>query len=230
MHFPTEPASSSPLQLIPAKRRLPAILLSVALHAGVLGLAAYLGTMARNRFIEPTPFQTLALLDTAGGSHAVRIELPPSDFAAHTRTPTKDPDTSHKTPLPVEQSAPKMSGGGAPKAPHAGDGAGQAVIGNGSDNDDVHPAFPTFSPKPPVTNRALLPAVEKKIVVDVEVDVLGQVVHETLVKGIGNQLDQIVLDTVRTWKFQPATVNGKPVPTQDELIFPFNPSYPITDS
>ena len=142
MSSPAESASSSPLQLIRAKRRLPAILLSVALHVSVLALAAYLGTLARTRFVEPTPFQTLALLDTAGGSHAVRIELPPSDFAAHTRTPTKDPDTSHKTSLPVEQPAPKMLGGGAPKAPHAGDGAGQAVIGNGSDNDDVHPAFP----------------------------------------------------------------------------------------
>jgi outer membrane biosynthesis protein TonB len=50
------------------------------------------------------------------------------------------------------------------------------------------------------------------------------------VKGIGNKLDQIVLDTVKTWRFQPATVNGKPVPSQDELIFPFNPSYPLSDS
>jgi hypothetical protein len=35
---------------------------------------------------------------------------------------------------------------------------------------------------------------------------------------------------VKTWRFQPATVDGKPVPTQAELIFPFNPSYPITVS
>jgi len=56
------------------------------------------------------------------------------------------------------------------------------------------------------------------------------VVSETLVKGMGNRLDQIVLDIARTWRFQPATVNGKPVASEAELIFPFNASYPITES
>jgi len=36
-----------------------------------------------------------------------------------------------------------------------------------------------------------------------------------------------VLDIVKTWHFQPATVNGKPIASQAELIFPFNRSYPI---
>lgn len=141
----------------------------------------------------------------------------------------RDPEASHKTILPIEQK-PKMSGGGAPKAPHAGDGSGQAMSGNGSDAEDARPAFPTYSPRPPVNDRALLPPAEVKIVVDVEVDALGQVVSEKLVKGIGNKLDQIVLETVKTWRFQPATVNSKPVPSEAELIFPFTPSYPITDS
>jgi protein TonB len=103
------------------------------------------------------------------------------------------------------------SGGGAPPTPHEGEGRGDAANGNGSDNEDARPAFPVFAPKPAVTDGALLPAAEKKIVVDVKVDVAGAVVSETLVKGLGNRLDQIVLDTVKTWRFQPATVNGNPV-------------------
>ena len=61
-------------------------------------------------------------------------------------------------------------------------------------------------------------------------DVNGSVVSATLVKGMGNQLDAICLATVRTWRFQPATVGGKPVPTEAEVIFPFNPNYPIVNS
>jgi outer membrane biosynthesis protein TonB len=38
------------------------------------------------------------------------------------------------------------------------------------------------------------------------------------------------LETVRTWRFQPATLNGKPVATEAELIFPFDLDYPIADS
>ena len=40
------------------------------------------------------------------------------------------------------------------------------------------------------------------------------------------RLDSIVLETVKTWKFHPATVDGTPVATESELIFPFNQSYP----
>jgi protein TonB len=104
------------------------------------------------------------------------------------------------------------------------------MAGNGPDDEDATPAFPTFSPRPPVTDHTLLPASEKKIIVDVNVDEQGGVVSETLITGLGNKLDQIVLETVKSWRFHPATVNGKPVATQAELVFPFNPQYPIADS
>jgi protein TonB len=58
----------------------------------------------------------------------------------------------------------------------------------------------------------------------------GDVLEVTLVKGIGNGLDQIVLDTVKSWRFHPATINGNPVATEAELIFPFNRNYPTTPS
>ena len=225
MHSPTEQAP--PRQ---AKRRLPSILLSLALHLSILALAVQVGRMARMRVIEPADRPALALFEDAGGSHAIRIPLPPSTFAAHTRKPTQDPEASRKSIVPIEQPQREMTGGGSPKTPHTGDGSAEAMTGNGSDAEDARPAFPTFSPRPPVTDRSLLPASEVKIVVDVDLDALGQVVRETLVKGMGTKLDQIVLETVKTWHFQPATVNGKPVPSEDELIFPFNPSYPITDS
>ena len=230
MQSPIEPAPTDLAPTRKAKRSVPALLLSAGMHLSVLALVLLLGSLARTRFVEPTSFQTLALLESSGGSHAVRVPLPAADFAAHTRKPTQDAEASKKTTLPVEQTHPKMSGGGAPKAPHSGDGFDKALRGNGSDAEDATPVFPVFSPHPPVTDRSLLPAQEKKIVVDVNVDALGQVVSETLVKGMGNKLDQIVLDIARTWRFQPATVNGKPVPSQAELIFPFSPSYPIADS
>ncbi len=225
MHSPTEPDPTRQ-----AKRRLPSILLSLVLHLSILALAVQLGRMVRTRVIEPADRPVMALLENAGGSHAVKIPLPPSNFAAHTRKPNQDFEASRKSIVPIEQPQREMSGGGAPKTPHAGDGSNQALNGNGSDAEDARPAFPIFSPRPPVSDRSLLPRSEVKIVVDVDLDALGQVVRETLVKGMGTKLDQIVLDTVKTWRFQPATVDGKPVPSEDELIFPFNPSYPITDS
>jgi TonB family protein len=225
MHSRIEPA---PAQL--PKRRLAAVLVSVALHATLFALALLLGTAARTKVIEPGPRLALLLVETAGGSHPVQIQLPASPAAARTRDPKPDANVTRKTILPTEPTPPKPSGGGAPPSPHAGNGSGQAVVGNGRDAEDAEPAFPIFSPHPPVTDRSLLPAAEQKIVVDVNVDASGAVVSENLVKGMGSKLDQIVLEIVMTWHFQPATVNGKPVPSEAELIFPFNQSYPITES
>jgi len=243
MQSPTEPGPNQPTpnQLsadvtpsvtppLTAKRRASAVLLSIAMHGSVLVLVLLAGRAARNRLVQPSTFQKMALVEVAGGSHAVQFPLPPMDSAAKIHDPDKSPEVTRKTILPVEQTRPKVSGGGAPVSPQNGNGSGQALTGNGSDAEDARPAFPVFSPHPPVTDRSLLPVTEQKIVVDVKLDALGQVVSETLVKGMGNRLDQIVLDIARTWRFQPATVNGKPVASEAELIFPFNASYPITES
>ena len=233
MQSPTEPDN---LELIPtpfaaqpaANPRFGGVLLSAAAHGGVLALALLGGTLVGSRVVTPTSFRMISLVENSGGSHAVKFLLPPMDTSAHIHDPDHKPDVARKTIVPVEHPHAKVSGGGAPKTPHAGDGSGQALNGNGSDSEDVHPGFPIFSPHPPVHDRALLPANEQKVVVDVKVDALGQVVSETLVKSVSANLDKICLDIVLTWRFQPATVNGKPIPSEAELIFPFTPSYPIS--
>jgi TonB family protein len=212
------------------KYRGPAISFSLCFHAAILALVLLASATFMRHHLQVTPPVRVARIAIAGGSHPVLLPFPKSLAAAHTQHPVPYSDAAAKTVLPRNQPQHKVSGGGSPRAPHAGDGSGAAQARNGSDADDEHPAFPVFSPRPPVTDRSLLPPSERKIVVDVDVDALGAVVRESLVQGLGNKLDQIVLDTVKSWRFQPATINGKPVPTQAELIFPFNPSYPISDS
>jgi protein TonB len=208
-------------------RRRRSILLSLACHAAAFALLLALESLPARRAIRPSPTIVIAQLEIAGGAHALPIPLPPAPDSSHTRHPVPQTEASARTILPVTQTA-RYSGGGAPPDPHRGDGTGHALLGNGSDPDIVTVAFPVFSPRPPVTDRSLLPAVEQKIVVDVTLDTQGNVVSVTLVHGFGNRLDQLVLDAVKTWRFQPATVNGKPVATESEVIFPFGPSYPTT--
>ena len=219
-----------PLLMGQIKRGLHAVLMSSAFHLGFLAAVILLGTMVRTRYVETVHPRFIAQVEVAGGSHAIKVKLPESAFAAHTRKPVPDAEASKKTILPVENPPLQMAGGGSPTKPHAGDGSGQATHGIGSDSRDVRPAFPVFSPRPPVTDRSLLPTNEQKIVVDVDLNESGEVISESLVKGMGNQLDQIVLDIVKTWRFHPATIDGKPVATEAELIFPFNPDYPLTVS
>jgi TonB family protein len=105
----------------------------------------------------------------------------------------------------------------------------QQTLGTGAGSDDAEPAFPTFFPRPAVTDRSLLPAVEQKVIVTVTISAEGDVTDEKLVQGLGNSLDQVVLATVKTWRFHPATLNGNAVASVEQLVFPFNRQFGLDE-
>jgi len=207
------------------------VFLSLAAHAMLFAFLLFVSSRAKVQIVQPTSRAIFTGIQVAGGSHPSRALLPPAPSSVEARKPAKEPQPVRKLAAPTRPAPPvKPAGGTAAAATHASEGTGDAASGNGSDAQNADPAFPIFSPRPPVNNRALLPASQQEIVVDVNVNATGDVVGANLVKGMGTSLDQIVLDTVKTWRFHPAIVNGNPVASQAELIFPFNPSYPITPS
>ena len=100
------------------------------------------------------------------------------------------------------------------------------MIGTGTGTESAEPAFPVYYPTPVVSDRSLLPVVERKVIVNVTISAQGDVTDEKLVEGIGNGLDALVLATVKSWRFQPATLNGTATASVEELVFPFNRDYP----
>lgn len=49
------------------------------------------------------------------------------------------------------------------------------------------------------------------VILEVKIDEKGNVEEARVFKSLHPELDQIALDTIRTWKFKPATHEGKPV-------------------
>jgi protein TonB len=160
--------------------------------------------------------------------YPARLFLPGGSRAKETRQPEGRkkhvPKPPEKTSDLARRASPAPPAGAPVSTQH------DAVAGTGTDAENAQPAFPVFSPRPVVSDRSLLPGSDQQVVVDVKVNAVGVVLEATLVKGIGNALDQIVLDTVKTWHFHPATIDGTPVATESELIFPFNQSYPTSPS
>lgn len=111
---------------------------------------------------------------------------------------------------PSQQEAASSAGSSTSKSPNSG-------AGDGSQN--ATPAFPVYSPSPHI-DRSLLPRTDENVVVDVDVSALGEVLDEKLVHGLGTSVDQTILDTVRSWRFHPATVDGNAVASVAELVFP----------
>jgi TonB family protein len=130
---------------------------------------------------------------------------------------------------PREQHPARASGTNAAAA-QSSDLGTNSVAGNGGDARNTTIAFPIFYPNPIVRDHSLLPASERQVIVDVKLNAGGEVINDNLVSGIGNDLDRMAIDIVKTWRFQPATVNGMPVPSEAEVIFSFSQRYPISNS
>jgi TonB family protein len=88
---------------------------------------------------------------------------------------------------------------------------------------------PVSMPVPPYTSLAKKNKVEGAVVALVDVDPTGRVGGVKLTKvdlssGVSAGLEQGVIDTVRAWKFKPATEKGKPMPAtvRVQVSFSFN--------
>jgi len=191
------------------------LVLSAALHLAITAIVLTVQHHQRKIQVSEQPparfYSAMPLY--AGGAKAIWTPAPPGR--------KKHPQEKKQATSDLAMNRNPAPAAGAPvDAPHS------SAAGNGADQQNADPAFPVFSPCPPVADRSLLPSSNRQVIVDVKVSETGEVLAATLVQGIGNGLDQIVLNTVKTWRFHPATINGNPVATEAELIFPFNESYP----
>lgn len=205
--------------------------LSIALHALLLTLIVA-GSIRLHHAVIFRPMvrgssSQIAVVAVSRGALASILSAESPALPERSQTPRAN---APRRPIPVPQKStqalqapqPSTSASVQPSSGKSNPG----VSGQGSDAQSMYPAYPTVSPSPQVRDRSLLPQTDKKVIVDVNLGADGQVQQATLVSGLGNALDQLVLDTVRGWQFHPAMLEGKPVPSSMELVFPFNNNYP----
>jgi TonB family protein len=107
------------------------------------------------------------------------------------------------------------SGGGA----GPGDGGGIAYIpgkGGVTKPTVIHQEDPEFS------DEARKAHFQGEVIVAIEVDATGRVIHPRLVKSIGMGLDEKALEAALKWTFHPGTLNGKPVTTRATISMTFH--------
>jgi TonB family protein len=69
-----------------------------------------------------------------------------------------------------------------------------------------------YCPNPNYTDPARRARLSGRVVMDVIVSPEGQVVQDRILRGLPFGLNEASMDAVRTWKFRPAMLNGKPIP------------------
>jgi TonB family protein len=79
---------------------------------------------------------------------------------------------------------------------------------------DVVAPVPIYKPEPDYTKEAKAAKLQGTDVLWAVVDGTGTVAKVEMVKALDKGLDESAMQTVRTWKFKPATKNGVPVPVR----------------
>ena len=101
------------------------------------------------------------------------------------------------------------TGGGLGPGEGAGVGGGVYSVGGGVSNP-----IPIYRPDPPYSEEARKAKYQGTVVLYIIVSASGTVTECRVVKPLGLGLDEKAVETVRTWKFKPAMLNGAPVPVR----------------
>ena len=92
---------------------------------------------------------------------------------------------------------------------------GNEALGTGDVNIALASSFPT--PRPDLSS--LPHGTSGDVVLDIVIDASGKVSSITMNHGLGHGIDETVIATVQSWSFHPATRDGQPVPSEQELHF-----------
>jgi periplasmic protein TonB len=103
-----------------------------------------------------------------------------------------------------------------PEGPPPSEPTGPVMVGG-----DVKAPVKVTAPKPNYTELARKARITGIVIVQATVDKQGNVVDAKVLKGLPMGLDQEALNAIKRWKFEPATLNGKPVDVYYNLTVNF---------
>jgi TonB family protein len=204
-------------------RRYGAVEVSVAAHLAVLGVLVFHNA----KVIDLSP----ASLAYGDSSHTYQlIYFPPS---AQNDTPPNAakllfprqankarPRPQAQPPKPAPEPQPVADADAGDHDAHAGSPLGTMIDGPITGHE-VHVAYPTVYPNPPVDRAALPRDLVGDVVIEVTIDSQGNVVETKIVQAIGHGIDEKIEATLRQWHYQPATLDGTPVASRHDVHFHF---------
>jgi protein TonB len=182
---------------------------SVAFHLCVLGALLYA------RSPQLTPVERPG--DSSG--HLLSLTYSPGFSAPQAKlqavkTPVRKPVPSPSVPAPAPPQ-PAVSAMATAATAKADASSGEDALGDG----DTTLALVVLHPTPEPDLSQLPAGTRGDVIVDVVIDKTGRIAKYTMMRGLGHGVDQTVLATIQTWTFQPATRNGLPVASEQELLF-----------
>jgi len=147
---------------------------------------------------------------------------------AHAKSPLIWKRKPNRAQKPLNQSAPTQStenqqtASAATPAPPAGSPYGSLTQGPNS-GAEVRPALPITTSEPMVSPDDLHGLTEGNVVIEITIDENGNIVARTVVQSLGPAIDEKVLAALENWHFRPATRDGVPIPSKQDVVYHFKP-------
>ena len=196
-----------------------ALVLSLVLHSAVLGWLCWQP--------EPMLIQREAILAGENGS-ALGVIYLPTDTSLHSEV--NEESNSLKYALSRKRAVHRRHVAPHQTDEHPTDAKAQAPL-LGSVNGDAlrgsladwaaRPALPLRFPDPQVVASELPPGVSGDVIVEVTIDAAGNITNKKVLQSIGYGIDEKVLAILENWRFTPATILGRPVPSRQDVHFHF---------
>jgi periplasmic protein TonB len=180
---------------------------------------------AREQLTPPIVMQSMARPRLAA---AITVIAPP-DFAVPKTQQIGDPLSA----LAAPSNGPGVAGGiggnvgggvggdrgGFGRGPASGNGCCGDVYGVGN---GVSMPRAIYAPEPEFSEEARIAKFQGEVTLLVTIGTDGRARNLTVVRSVGMGLDQKAIDAVRTWRFDPAKKDGRPVAVQMNIIVNFH--------
>jgi TonB family protein len=206
-------------QLHPAapKRRAASLSISLAIHLLFLGWLLH----------SPAPIFVAPLSVAKGesGSSLTRIyfggdsgvtQVQPKPFTL--QRPPKIASPHRLQPPAAKREAGNEIATARPGGPAAGSLYGSLSYGTFT-GPEVRPALPIVSPDPAFGSDVA--GIEGDVIVEITIDEAGAIVQKIVLQSLGPAVDQKVLAALENWRFTPASKNGVPIPSKQDVYYHF---------
>ncbi len=160
-----------------------------------------------------------------GTEHGSRIELAYMPGRAPVRTSVPNSRTqSHqvaartlqpKLSAPPDRASATSPNTTSPSSTQPDSATGADALGDGN----VSIATVSFFPPPKPDLSLLAHGATGDVILDIVIDASGKISAIKVTRGLGHGIDEAVLATVQQWTFRPATKDGQPIPSEQELLF-----------
>jgi TonB family protein len=105
-----------------------------------------------------------------------------------------------------------------PSGPAAGSLYGSLSYGTLT-GPEIRPALPVVSPDPVFGSDAA--GIEGDVIVEITIDETGVIVQKVVLHSLGPAVDERVLAALEKWHFAPASKNGVPIPSKQDVYYHF---------